>query len=268
MNIILFFNLILGFIVISLLLYSYFEIVKVYKKIKMFNPFLIISLVLITLWYIIRILISGFYPFVSLFETLVFFSSLILLDIIFIKYINPFIKALIFLIPAIIYFAALILPIKFKVITSADISLKSFWIIIHVPAFFLGYTSILLSFIFSIRLLYLINKNAKLSPLPQPASQNEINNIAKFLNLEIYKAFILITIGLITGSIWADYTWKTFWSWDPKETSALILWISISFYFHFKNPKIKAIITIISFLILIFTYIGISYLFSGLHSYI
>ena len=85
--------------------------------------------------------------------------------------------------------------------------------------------------------------------------------------------FPIFTLGgLIFGAIWADQAWGVYWSWDPKETWSLITWLIYAFYLHgrmmrgWKGKKV-AIVAVIGFTAVIFTYLGVNLLLSGLHSY-
>jgi cytochrome c-type biogenesis protein CcsB len=78
--------------------------------------------------------------------------------------------------------------------------------------------------------------------------------------------------GLIFGAIWADQAWGTYWSWDPKETWSLITWFIYAFYLHgrmlrgWKGKKVASV-AVIGFIAVIFTYLGVNLLLSGLHTY-
>lgn len=78
--------------------------------------------------------------------------------------------------------------------------------------------------------------------------------------------------GLIFGAIWADQAWGVYWSWDPKETWSLITWLVYAFYLHarllrgWKGRKI-AVVAVVGFITVVFTYLGVNLLLSGLHSY-
>lgn len=85
--------------------------------------------------------------------------------------------------------------------------------------------------------------------------------------------FPIFTLGgLIFGAIWADQAWGKYWTWDPKETWSLITWFFYAFYLHarlmrgWKGRKI-AIVAVLGFIAVIFTYLGVNLLLSGLHSY-
>lgn len=92
-----------------------------------------------------------------------------------------------------------------------------------------------------------------------------------------YKAiavgFPVFTLGgLIFGAIWADQAWGVYWSWDPKETWSLITWFFYAFYLHarlmrgWRGNKV-AVVAVLGFVAVIFTYLGVNLLLSGLHSY-
>ncbi|MEC4686324.1 MAG: c-type cytochrome biogenesis protein CcsB [Nitrospirota bacterium] len=85
--------------------------------------------------------------------------------------------------------------------------------------------------------------------------------------------FPIFTLGgLIFGAIWADQAWGVYWSWDPKETWSLITWFVYAFYLHarlmrgWKGRKV-AVVAVVGFVTVVFTYLGVNLLLSGLHSY-
>jgi ABC-type transport system involved in cytochrome c biogenesis permease subunit len=139
-------------------------------------------------------------------------------------------------------------------------ALNSIWIYIHVPAYFLGYVSIAIALLYSIVLLI---KSENMNSVEKPHLLAKLDN-------EVKISFLFLNIGLITGAIWAYVSWGNYWAWDPKETWALINILVLSFYFHLQNATVKkkSIVVIITFLTIIFTYWGVSFILSGLHSYI
>jgi cytochrome c-type biogenesis protein CcsB len=81
-----------------------------------------------------------------------------------------------------------------------------------------------------------------------------------------------MTLGIITGAIWADRAWGAYWSWDPKETWALITWFLYAALLHGRlavgwRGRKAAVLAIIGFVLLLFTFLGVNLLLSGLHSY-
>ncbi len=85
--------------------------------------------------------------------------------------------------------------------------------------------------------------------------------------------FPIFTLGgLIFGAVWADQAWGVYWSWDPKETWSLITWFIYAFYLHSRmirgwRGKKVAIVAVVGFMAVIFTYLGVNLLLSGLHAY-
>jgi cytochrome c-type biogenesis protein CcsB len=82
----------------------------------------------------------------------------------------------------------------------------------------------------------------------------------------------LLTGGIITGAVWANSAWGTYWSWDPKETWSLITWFVYAIYLHSRYVRgwkgtQMAVISSVGFLAVIFTYLGVNLVLSGLHSY-
>ena len=100
----------------------------------------------------------------------------------------------------------------------------------------------------------------------------ELRVIDDLTHKTIIFGFMWLTAGIITGAIWANEAWGTYWSWDPKEVWTLITWFFFALYLHTRIVKgwkggRSAIIAILGFLAALFTYFGVNYLLSGLHSY-
>ena len=81
-----------------------------------------------------------------------------------------------------------------------------------------------------------------------------------------------MTFTMIIGAIWADQAWGAYWSWDPKETWAFVTWLIYVVYLHLRirrelPGKTAAVVAVIGFVCVIFTYLGVNYLLPGLHSY-
>ncbi len=84
--------------------------------------------------------------------------------------------------------------------------------------------------------------------------------------------FLLLTVVILSGAIWAEQAWSTWWSWDPKETWALITWIVYAIYLHQRlrmrwQGKRMAWFAIIAVICVLFTFAGVNILLPGLHSY-
>jgi cytochrome c-type biogenesis protein CcsB len=106
---------------------------------------------------------------------------------------------------------------------------------------------------------------------------NAFNLSEDLLDEVTYKSiavgFPIFTLGgLIFGAIWADQAWGVYWSWDPKETWSLITWFVYAFYLHARlmrgwRGKKAAAVAVVGFIAVIFTYLGVNLLLSGLHAY-
>lgn len=87
----------------------------------------------------------------------------------------------------------------------------------------------------------------------------------------IYIGFPLLTVGIITGSIWAKYAWGGYWSWDPKEIWSLVTWIVYLIYIHYsikgKSIRFLSYLALIGFISIMITYLGVNFIMPGLHSY-
>ena len=150
-------------------------------------------------------------------------------------------------------------------------ALQSNWLTYHVMTCFLGYAAFAVSFGASIAYL-LKNKEAP------PTTEEDSGSLPALEMLDelIYKAnavgFLLLGIGIITGAVWANYAWGSYWSWDPKETWSLITWFIYAAFLHARltrgwRGRKTAILPIIGFCGVLFTFFGVNYVLSGLHSY-
>ena len=84
--------------------------------------------------------------------------------------------------------------------------------------------------------------------------------------------FPFLTIGIISGGVWANEAWGSYWSWDPKETWALITWLVFAIYLHSRllkgwQGKKAAILGSVGFFVIWICYLGVNFLGKGLHSY-
>jgi len=103
--------------------------------------------------------------------------------------------------------------------------------------------------------------------------------LSSLVSKTIAFGFPFLTLGIITGSVWANVAWGKYWQWDPKETWSLITWVVYAFFLHVRFsggwlgvkpkslPQLQAILSVIGFLFVLFTYFGVNYLLSGLHTY-
>ena len=154
-------------------------------------------------------------------------------------------------------------------------ALKSQWLTFHVLTAMFAYGAFAVSF--GLGIMYLL----KLSKENKGKKSSSQGIVSRFPTLEVldelaYKvvgfAFPLLTLCIITGAIWANYAWGTYWSWDPKETWSLITWIIYAGYLHARlmygwKGKRAAWMAVFGFAAVLFTFFGVNYLLPGLHSY-
>ncbi|MBF4986776.1 c-type cytochrome biogenesis protein CcsB [Methylophilus sp. 14] len=144
-------------------------------------------------------------------------------------------------------------------------ALQSYWMKIHVPANFIGYGAFSLAAM--VAGAYLLAKHGVLtSRLPAPHVLDDL----------MYKAiavgFAFFTIATILGAMWAAEAWGGYWSWDPKETWALIVWLNYAAWLHLRLMKglrgtVLAWWALVGLLVTTFAFLGVNMFLSGLHSY-
>lgn len=139
-------------------------------------------------------------------------------------------------------------------------ALRSAWLVLHVGFAFVGEAFFVTSFVAALLLL---------------AAKDERRRVE--LDRVVYTAIALgypiFTAGaLVFGAIWAERAWGRWWSWDPKETWALVTWLVYTAYLHVRlimkrKDSLPAILAVAGFLCALFTFFGVNYLLPGLHSY-
>lgn len=144
-------------------------------------------------------------------------------------------------------------------------ALRSIWLAFHVSTAIIAYASFAMACVFSLLLLFYKEGKHTMLSIPDQSSLDHWSYKLAMIGLPF------LTIMLITGAVWAEYAWGRFWSWDPKETWALITWLIYAAYLHLRLRGWKgqkaAIVNGIGFAAVIFTFFGVSYLLPGLHSY-
>lgn len=208
-----------------------------------------------------RSIVAGHPPFTSLYETILLLSFLVALRlVVWSRQIDTRYRWLVLLVVLGMISAIVFMPSSQKVARPLMPALNSFWMFVHVPAYFFGYMALILAFVYALVFL-LQGKNE---------SSSEAISLLKKMDNEIKIAFLFLNIGLVTGAIWGYISWGNYWGWDSKEVWALINILTLAFYFHLLKPKgvKKALIVVWTLLTVIFTYFGVSFLLSGLHSYV
>ena len=223
-----------------------------------------------------RWLISGYFPLSNLYESLLFLSwcLLFILKLIESKTNSKIIGAVVLpIILLIISFATLILPKPMQYSSPLVPSLQSNWLMMHVSMMMFSYSILILGSLLSILMLVLIktkNNNSSLNSLV--TNKNLLINLDNWSYRTIGLGFPLLTIGIISGAVWANEAWGSYWSWDPKETWALITWLIFAAYIHARLSKgwsgeKVAILGSCGFFVVWICYLGTNFLGQGLHSY-
>ena len=248
----------------------------------------------IALQLILRWSISGHFPISNLYESLYFLAWGITMGQLLIEreYQSPIIPLI--AIPTelmTVAFACFVLPEDLKLSSNLVPALRSSWLIMHVSVVMLSYAALIIGSLLSASVLF-INKNQPLQirsnstgiggyKLSNNFSLNEIIDPVDFSHSEeldtlsyrsILVGFVLLTLGLISGAVWANEAWGTWWSWDPKETWAFISWLFYAAYLHMRisrgwQGRRPAILASTGFLVVLVCYLGVNFWGIGLHSY-
>ena len=116
---------------------------------------------------------------------------------------------------------------------------------------------------------FLSEGEASLPVIKNKNFQEDLDNLSyRFIGL----GFALLTLGIISGAVWANSAWGSYWSWDPKETWAFITWLTYAIYLHLRISKgwygkQSAKVAVFGFFVIWFCYLGVNLFGKGLHSY-
>nr|NP_683851.1 cytochrome c biogenesis protein [Chaetosphaeridium globosum]AAM96505.1 protein involved in cytochrome c biogenesis [Chaetosphaeridium globosum] len=296
------------YLLIGLTLLSWSNFILFRKKI--FNQSIFTGMVIISFLtgfsLIIHWINTGHIPISNLYESCIFLAwILILLYIVLEKNLNNQLLNVIF-IPSCMFiysFASLVLPKTMQNSTTLVPALQSQWLMMHVTMMMFSYGALLCGSILAIAFLVLDSSPNNIKIYSNEINEielnkflhfNELNSIEKTENalyfskiLEKKKTlrdldywssriisigFPLLTIGILSGAVWANEAWGSYWSWDPKETWALITWLIFSIYIHtrfsndFESSK-SAWIAALGFFVIWICYLGVNLIGKGLHSY-
>ncbi len=152
-------------------------------------------------------------------------------------------------------------------------ALQSNWLVTHVICYFLSYSALSMSFsaaiVHLIRKAFVSDKQEKGVVAASESQRKRDYSFDKLAYIAVSIGFPFLTIGLITGSIWAKGAWGTYWGWDPKEIWSLISWLVYLTYMHLPlmlpktsikksfRPILLSIILLIAFPIVLFTFMGL-----------
>ena len=169
--------------------------------------------------------------------------------------------------------SALLLGISFyqaDTVTPLLPALQSNWRVSHVLTAIISYASFALAF--ALGIFYLITVRTKKDGTLSEAKKERGIFVERLMYNAVVFGFIFLSLLIITGAMWAEDAWGIWWSWDPKETWALITWIIYAVYLHLHSrPSWKGrkgcYLSVAGFACVMFTLLGVTYLMGGLHSY-
>ncbi len=151
-----------------------------------------------------------------------------------------------------------------KEITDLMPALKSSWFVFHIGSAVFSYSAFIIAGCVGLRYILASKK--------ENADELKLHRMDYMSYRMIAFGFLMLTITILTGALWAEQAWSSFWTWDPKEVWALITWIIYAVYLHLrlrsKKSGIKmAWFALIAVPVVLFTFAGVNTLIPGLHSY-
>ena len=249
-----------------------------------------------------RWIVAGYFPLSNLYESLLFLTWTLLALYLYVELQtkSKLIGAVLIPIALLINgFANLTLSPEMQKSSPLVPALQSNWLMLHVSMMLLSYATLIMGSLLCI-LFLIISKYKEVdlrsidnSSLPLYnimldyyeakliAPPNNISELGKLKLLQsldnwsyriIGLGFPFLTIGIISGGVWANEAWGSYWSWDPKETWALITWLVFACYLHARitkgwQGKKTAILGGLGFFVIWICYLGVNFLGKGLHSY-
>ena len=151
-------------------------------------------------------------------------------------------------------------------------ALQSYWMKIHVPANFVGYGAFALAAMLGVAYLIKDSMLKRGSDGPIIRRLPDLDVVDDVMYKSIALGFAFFTLATILGAMWAAEAWGGYWSWDPKETWALIVWLNYAAWLHLRLTKgwrgrPLAWWAVIGLFVTLFAFIGVNMFLSGLHSY-
>jgi cytochrome c-type biogenesis protein CcsB len=253
-----------------------------------------LSLFLFSTFFLMRWSESGHFPISNLYESLIFLSFIINIGILWLYNLTNNILLYCISSPApllINAFASFALSTTLQKSSPLIPALKSNWLLMHVTVMIISYGTLILGSLLAIAFLILafvgFKSYEKVNEKSLKFAQFNFQLLETTQNYQLFKflknldnlsyrfigiSFPFLTIGIISGAVWANETWGSYWNWDPKETWALITWLVFAIYLHFRLIKglegvIPSMIGSIGFLVVWICYLGVNLLGKGLHSY-
>ena len=191
-------------------------------------------------------------------------------------------------------FASFALPDRLQDASPLVPALRSSWLVMHVSVIMLSYAALLVGSLLSLAVLFVernqvlelrsssigsggFRQAALAADGPAAMSLNSTSfRISEQLDSLSYRTitvgFLLLSVGLVSGAVWANEAWGSWWSWDPKETWALICWLVYAAYLHTRlirgwQGRRPALVAVAGLVVIGVCYIGVNLLGIGLHSY-
>ena len=297
-------NIVFGVLLFSMTLYwislSFFKQTNTLLQIGRISSIianLLLFFVLASRW-----IIAGYFPLSNLYESLLFLTWTLLTIYLYLenKTKSKLMGAILIPVALLIMgFANLTLSPDMQKASPLVPALQSNWLMMHVSMMMLSYATLIMGSLLCI-LFLVISKYQEVdlqlvdeSTLPLYnvmldyyeaklfSPSDEISELGKLKLLQsldnwsyriIGLGFPFLTIGIIAGGVWANEAWGSYWSWDPKETWALITWIVFATYLHSRitkgwEGKKTALLGGLGFFVIWICYLGVNFLGKGLHSY-
>ena len=282
---------------VNLSLFSNSSIVSKIGRLSTIVANLLLFFILCSRW-----IVAGYFPLSNLYESLLFLTWILLTVYLYIevKTKSRLIGAILIPITLLINgFSNLTLSPEMQKSSPLVPALQSNWLMLHVSMMLLSYGTLIMGSLLSILFLVISkNKNIDLqltenSSLPlynvmleyyetkvvvPTTTISELSKLKLLQSLDNWSyriiglGFPFLTIGIISGGVWANEAWGSYWSWDPKETWALITWLVFATYLHARITKgwegnRTAILGGLGFFVIWICYLGVNFLGKGLHSY-
>lgn len=190
-------------------------------------------------------------------------------------------------------FASFALPDRLQQAAPLVPALRSSWLVMHVSVIMVSYAALLVGSLLSLAVLFTERDQAlqlrsssigsggfRQAKLATSGGDLQLSSVAIGINEQLdslsYRTitvgFLLLSVGLVSGAVWANEAWGSWWSWDPKETWALICWLVYAAYLHTRlsrgwQGRRPALVAVAGLVVIVVCYIGVNLLGIGLHSY-
>ena len=166
------------------------------------------------------------------------------------------------------------LPSEMKEMKPLIPALQSNWLLMHVSIMILSYAALLIGCLLAISYIALSSNAPEVEFKTTLVDRRSLflSDLDSLSFRVLAFGFPLLTLGILSGAVWANEAWGSYWSWDPKETWAFITWLIFAFYLHTRlqygwEGKKSAFVATFGFFILWICYLGVNLLGKGLHSY-